>query len=138
MTRQAIQLGWCPRLQISQTSSEGYGQIYVGAVNWLLMIVTVGLTVGFGTSDRLAAAYGIAVSLTMLLTTGIQTAEQLAAASSNKARILIDHPHSYRDWIIVGKDAVPDFYHLKSVVWLDKFETTILELCLHESQFERV
>ena len=69
MTRQAIQLGWCPRLQISQTSSEGYGQIYVGAVNWLLMIVTVGLTVGFGTSDRLAAAYGIAVSLTMLLTT---------------------------------------------------------------------
>ncbi len=69
MTRQAIQLGWCPRLRISQTSSEGYGQIYVGAVNWLLMIVTVGLTVGFGSSDRLAAAYGIAVSLTMLLTT---------------------------------------------------------------------
>jgi KUP system potassium uptake protein len=69
MTRQAIQLGWCPRLRISQTSSEGYGQIYVGAVNWLLMIVTVGLVIGFGTSDRLAAAYGIAVSLTMLLTT---------------------------------------------------------------------
>jgi KUP system potassium uptake protein len=69
MTRQAIQLGWCPRLRISQTSSEGYGQIYVGAVNWLLMIVTVGLTLAFGSSDRLAAAYGIAVSLTMLLTT---------------------------------------------------------------------
>jgi KUP system potassium uptake protein len=69
MTRQAIQLGWCPRMRISQTSSEGYGQIYVGAVNWLLMIVTVGLAIGFGSSDRLAAAYGIAVSLTMLLTT---------------------------------------------------------------------
>jgi KUP system potassium uptake protein len=69
MTRQAIQLGWCPRLRICQTSSEGYGQIYVGAVNWLLMIVTVGLTLMFGSSDRLAAAYGIAVSLTMLLTT---------------------------------------------------------------------
>ncbi len=69
MTRQAIQLGWCPRLRISQTSSEGYGQIYVGAVNWLLMMATVGLTIGFGTSNRLAAAYGIAVSLTMLLTT---------------------------------------------------------------------
>lgn len=69
MTRQAIQLGWCPRLRITQTSSEGYGQIYVGALNWLLMIATVGLTVSFGTSDRLAAAYGIAVSLTMLLTT---------------------------------------------------------------------
>jgi KUP system potassium uptake protein len=41
MTRQAIQLGWCPRLQITQTSREGYGQIYVGTVNWMLMIVTV-------------------------------------------------------------------------------------------------
>ena len=69
MTRQAIQLGWCPRLQIRQTSSESYGQIYVGAVNWLLMLVTVTLTAVFGSSDRLAAAYGIAVSLTMLLTT---------------------------------------------------------------------
>src|SRR5580658_3732909 len=69
MTRQAIQLGWCPRLRITQTSSEGFGQIYVATVNWLLMIVTVGLTIGFGSSDRLAAAYGIAVSLTMLLTT---------------------------------------------------------------------
>jgi len=71
MTRQAIQLGWCPRLHVTQTSSEGYGQIYVGAVNWLLMLVTVGLTVGFGSSDNLAAAYGIAVSLTMLLTTAL-------------------------------------------------------------------
>ena len=68
MTRQAIQLGWMPRLRIKQTSSEGYGQIYVGAVNWLLMIVTLGLTLGFGKSDNLAAAYGIAVSLTMLMT----------------------------------------------------------------------
>ena len=68
MTRQAIQLGWLPRLIIRQTSAEGYGQIYVGAVNWLLMIVTLGLTIGFGKSDNLAAAYGIAVSLTMLMT----------------------------------------------------------------------
>ena len=68
MTRQAIQLGWLPRLNIKQTSSEGYGQIYVGVVNWMLMIVTIGLTVGFGKSDNLAAAYGIAVSLTMLMT----------------------------------------------------------------------
>jgi KUP system potassium uptake protein len=69
MTRQAIQLGWLPRLQITQTSEQGYGQIYVGAVNWLLMIVTLGLTIGFGKSDNLAAAYGIAVSATMLMTT---------------------------------------------------------------------
>ncbi len=68
MTRQAIQLGWLPRLQITQTSAEGYGQIYVGTVNWLLMLVTLGLTIGFGKSDNLAAAYGIAVSATMLIT----------------------------------------------------------------------
>jgi KUP system potassium uptake protein len=71
MTRQAIQLGWLPRLRIKQTSSEGYGQIYVGTVNWLLMIVTVALTIGFGKSDNLAAAYGIAVSLTMLMTSAL-------------------------------------------------------------------
>jgi KUP system potassium uptake protein len=71
MTRQAIQLGWLPRLQITQTSSEGYGQIYVGVVNWLLMIVTLGLTIGFGKSDNLASAYGIAVSLTMLMTSAL-------------------------------------------------------------------
>jgi KUP system potassium uptake protein len=68
MTRQAIQLGWLPRLRITQTSAGGYGQIYVGAVNWLLMLVTLGLTLGFGKSDNLAAAYGIAVSATMLMT----------------------------------------------------------------------
>jgi KUP system potassium uptake protein len=71
MTRQAIQLGWLPRLQIKQTSETGYGQIYVGFVNWLLMIVTLGLTIGFGKSDNLAAAYGIAVSATMLMTTAL-------------------------------------------------------------------
>jgi KUP system potassium uptake protein len=69
MTRQAIQLGWMPRLVITQTSEEGYGQIYVGAVNWILMIVTVGLALAFKKSDNLAAAYGIAVSATMLMTT---------------------------------------------------------------------
>ena len=68
MTRQAMQLNWLPRMNIVQTSEEGYGQIYVGVVNWLLMIVTLGLTIGFGKSDNLAAAYGIAVSATMLMT----------------------------------------------------------------------
>jgi len=68
MTRQAIQLGLCPRLHITQTSREGYGQIYVGFVNWVLMAVTLGLTLAFRSSDNLAAAFGVAVSLTMLLT----------------------------------------------------------------------
>jgi KUP system potassium uptake protein len=57
-----------PRLHITQTSERGYGQIYVGVVNWLLMAVTIMLTVLFQKSDNLAAAYGIAVSLTMLMT----------------------------------------------------------------------
>jgi KUP system potassium uptake protein len=68
MTRQAIQLGLCPRLHIKQTSAAGYGQIYIGFVNWTLMLLTLGLTFGFRSSDNLAAAFGIAVSLTMLLT----------------------------------------------------------------------
>ncbi|MGH8230609.1 MAG: KUP/HAK/KT family potassium transporter, partial [Steroidobacteraceae bacterium] len=71
MTRQAIQLGWLPRLRIKQTSEVGYGQIYVGSINWMLMLVTVGLALSFGKSDYLAAAYGIAVSLTMLMTSAL-------------------------------------------------------------------
>jgi KUP system potassium uptake protein len=69
LTRQAMQLGWFPGLRIRQTSDEEYGQIYVPVVNWLMMAATVALTVGFGSSDRLAGAYGTAVSTTMLLTT---------------------------------------------------------------------
>ena len=56
-------------LRITQTSKEGYGQIYVGTVNWILMVVTIGLALGFKKSDNLASAYGIAVSATMLMTT---------------------------------------------------------------------
>jgi KUP system potassium uptake protein len=60
-----------PRLRIVQTSEEDYGQIYVRVVNWLLMIVTVGLTLFFGKSDNLAGACGIAVSATMMLTSSL-------------------------------------------------------------------
>jgi len=68
MTRQAIQLGLLPRIHVSQTSAESYGQIYVGFVNWALMALTLVLTITFRSSDSLAAAFGIAVSMTMLLT----------------------------------------------------------------------
>ncbi len=71
MTRQAILLGWMPRLKVTQTSEQGYGQIYVGAVNWILMAVTLGLVLAFRKSDNLAAAYGIAVSATMLMTSAL-------------------------------------------------------------------
>ena len=69
LTRQAIQLGYSPRLEISYTSAHHQGQIYVPQVNWTLMFATLGLVVGFQSSSALAAAYGIAVSLTMLITT---------------------------------------------------------------------
>jgi KUP system potassium uptake protein len=69
MTRQAMQLGWLPGVTIRQTSDRVYGQIYVPIVNWLLMVATVATTIAFGSSDRLAAAYGTAVATTMLLTT---------------------------------------------------------------------
>ena len=69
MTRQAMQLGWLPGVAIRQTSDRIYGQIYVPVVNWLLMMATIATTVAFGSSDRLAGAYGTAVSTTMLLTT---------------------------------------------------------------------
>jgi KUP system potassium uptake protein len=71
LTRQAMQLGWFPGLRIRQTSGKEYGQIYVPFVNWTMMAGTLALTYGFGSSDRLAGAYGTAVSTTMLLTTGL-------------------------------------------------------------------
>ena len=71
LTRQAMQLGWLPGLNIRQTSDKEYGQIYVPVVNWTMMVCTLFLTFGFGSSDALAGAYGTAVSTTMLLTTAL-------------------------------------------------------------------
>ena len=69
LTRQAIQLGYLPRLRVTHTSASHIGQIYVAPVNWLLMICTIGLVLGFQSSSKLAAAYGVAVTSTMLVTT---------------------------------------------------------------------
>jgi KUP system potassium uptake protein len=69
LTRQAMQLGLCPRMRIVPTSSDEAGQIYVPTANWLLMIGTLLVVVLFKTSEHLAGAYGIAVSGTMLVTT---------------------------------------------------------------------
>jgi KUP system potassium uptake protein len=68
ITRQAIQLGLAPRLDVEHTSAREMGQIYVPQVNWALMIATVLIVVGFGSSGAVAAAYGIAVTLTMVIT----------------------------------------------------------------------
>src|SRR6202011_1721705 len=69
LTQQSIQLGFLPRMQIRHTTSDAMGQIYVPLVNWLLAAATLGAVLSFGTSDALAGAYGIAVSLLMAITT---------------------------------------------------------------------
>jgi KUP system potassium uptake protein len=69
LTRQAVQLGYAPRLNIIHTSSHEIGQIYIPGANWALMLATLGLVVGFKTSSHLAAAYGVAITSTMIITT---------------------------------------------------------------------
>jgi len=69
LTRQAIQLGYCPRMEILHTSAKEIGQIYVPAINWTLLIMIIALVLGFQSSSSLAAAYGIAVTGTMAITT---------------------------------------------------------------------
>ena len=69
MTKQAIALGLLPRMRVMHTSESEIGQIYIPAVNWLQLIVVLLAVVGFGSSDKLAGAYGIAVTATMFATT---------------------------------------------------------------------
>jgi KUP system potassium uptake protein len=69
ISRQAARLGFLPRLTVRHTSEHTIGQIYVPGVNWLLFVAVVGLVLGFGSSQRLASAYGIAVSGTFVITT---------------------------------------------------------------------
>ncbi len=69
LTMQAIQLGYAPRHRVHHTSPESFGQVYFSFVNWTLMIACIGLVIGFGSSDNLASAYGVAVTATMVITT---------------------------------------------------------------------
>ncbi len=69
LTRQAIQLGYLPRMQIIHTSSAEIGQVYMPAVNWTVMFATIALVLGFRSSSNLAGAYGVAVATTMIITT---------------------------------------------------------------------
>ncbi|KPN92448.1 potassium transporter Kup [Pseudomonas nunensis] len=77
LTRQAIQLGYIPRMHIRHTSSAEQGQIYIGAVNWSLMVGVILLVLGFESSGALASAYGVAVTGTMLMTTVLVSAVML-------------------------------------------------------------
>jgi KUP system potassium uptake protein len=69
LTRQAVQFGYLPRVDIDHTSEREIGQIYVSSVNWALMAACISLVLGFRTSSNLAAAYGVAVTTTMFVTT---------------------------------------------------------------------
>jgi KUP system potassium uptake protein len=77
LSQQAIQLGYVPRMHIQHTSSQAQGQIYVGVVNWALMVGVVVLVLGFGSSGALASAYGVAVTGTMLIDTFLVAAVML-------------------------------------------------------------
>ncbi len=68
LTRQAVQLGYSPRFEVVHTSAETMGQIYVPGINWFLLVGVVVLVLGFGSSSRLAAVYGLSVSATMVIT----------------------------------------------------------------------
>ena len=89
ITQQAIQLGYTPRLDIQHTSDEEIGQIYLPAINWLLLISIVGLVIGFGSSTNLAAAYGIAVTGTMLITNVLAAAVAIRLWKWSPLRALI-------------------------------------------------
>ncbi len=69
LTRQAVQLGYMPRMRIVHTSSTEPGQIYIPQVNWLLALMAIGLVLGFQSASNLAATYGVAVTATMTITT---------------------------------------------------------------------
>ena len=69
LTKQAIQLDFLPRMNVMQTSAKAIGQIYIPGANWVLLLVIVAAVIGFGSSTRLASAYGVAVTGTMLVTT---------------------------------------------------------------------
>ena len=71
LTMQAIQLGYLPRMQIAHTSIRQRGQIYIPAINWMLMVACIALVLSFRSSSNLAAAYGVAVTTTMMITTAL-------------------------------------------------------------------
>jgi KUP system potassium uptake protein len=90
ITQQAIQLGYSPRMDVQHTSAREIGQIYVPSINWTLLAAVIALVLGFGTSTNLAAAYGIAVTGTMVVTTVLAyvVARQVWGWSAVRARAL--------------------------------------------------
>nr|WP_244244000.1 potassium transporter Kup [Lysobacter alkalisoli] len=69
VAQQAMQLGYIPRMSVHYTSSQNISQIYIPAINWSMMVIVIGLVIGFGSSSALASAYGVSMSMTMLIDT---------------------------------------------------------------------
>ncbi len=110
LTQQSIQLGFLPRMQIRHTTSDAMGQIYVPLVNWMLAAATLGAVVSFGTSEALAGAYGIAVSLLMAITT-------LLAA-------LVAIQWGYSPWLVIG---VNGFFFVIDCIFFAANSTKLFE-----------
>jgi KUP system potassium uptake protein len=89
VTQQASRLGYLPRIPVTHTSETERGQIYIGGLNWLMMAVVVLLVLGFGSSSRLAGAYGIAVSATMALETALIACVVFALPGGRKRLVLV-------------------------------------------------
>ncbi|KAA0084022.1 potassium transporter Kup [Trinickia soli] len=89
LTSQAIQLGYVPRMKVLHTSDLAIGQIYVPVVNWLLLFIILCVVLGFKSSDNLAAAYGIAVTTTMVITTVLACVVMVKVWNWNKALVAI-------------------------------------------------
>ncbi len=87
VTQQASRLGYLPRVPVTHTSETERGQIYIGRLNWLMLVIVVLLVLGFGSSSHLAAAYGIAVSATMALETALVAL--VVIAMGGRARVLV-------------------------------------------------
>ena len=87
VTQQASRLGFLPRIPVTHTSETERGQVYIGKLNWLMLVLVVLLVLGFGSSSNLASAYGIAVSATMALETGLVAL--VVFAMRGRARILV-------------------------------------------------
>jgi KUP system potassium uptake protein len=88
VTQQASRLGYLPRIPVTHTSETERGQIYIGRLNWMMLVIVVLLVLGFGSSSSLAAAYGVAVSATMALETSLVALVVFALAGRARAPLI--------------------------------------------------
>lgn len=107
MTSQAIKLGYLPRMPIEFTSETQAGQIYLPMINWLLLAMVLLLVVGFGNSSNLAAAYGVAVAISMAIATlGVLVVARLGWGWSFVRMLLVFAPLMAIDWLFVAANSV--------------------------------